>query len=35
MPIIKDNNNLFTLDKNSQGAQRKMAAIFCGRRCWL
>ena len=28
MPIIKDNNNLFTLDKNASGAQRKMAAIF-------
>ena len=28
MPIIKDNKNLFTLEKNSSGAQRKMAAIF-------
>ncbi|MDC3024380.1 adenylate/guanylate cyclase domain-containing protein [Alphaproteobacteria bacterium] len=28
MPIIKDNNNLFTMDKTSTGAQRKMAAIF-------
>ena len=28
MPIIKDNKNLFTLDKNNTGAQRKMAAIF-------
>ena len=28
MPIIKDNKNLFTLDKNDRGAQRKMAAIF-------
>ncbi len=28
MPIIKDNKNLFTLDKNDTGAQRKMAAIF-------
>lgn len=28
MPIIKDNKNLFTLEKNKAGAQRKMAAIF-------
>ncbi len=28
MPIIKDNKNLFTLDKNDRGAKRKMAAIF-------
>ena len=28
MSIIKDNKNLFTLDKNNTGAQRKMAAIF-------
>ena len=28
MPIIKDNKNLFTLDKENTGAQRKMAAIF-------
>ncbi len=28
MPIIKDNKNLFTLEKNASGAQRKMAAIF-------
>ncbi len=28
MPTIKDNKNLFTLDKENTGAQRKMAAIF-------
>ncbi|RPH04577.1 MAG: adenylate/guanylate cyclase domain-containing protein [Alphaproteobacteria bacterium TMED93] len=28
MSIIKDNKNLFTLEKNKAGAQRKMAAIF-------
>jgi class 3 adenylate cyclase len=28
MTIIKDNKNLFTLEKNKVGAQRKMAAIF-------
>ena len=28
MPIIKDNKNLFTLEENKAGAQRKMAAIF-------
>ncbi len=28
MPSIKNNKNLFTLDKNNTGAQRKMAAIF-------
>jgi len=28
MPIIKDNKNLFTLDKNNSTAKRKMAAIF-------
>jgi class 3 adenylate cyclase len=28
MTIIKDNKNLFTLEKNKAGAQRKMAAIF-------
>ncbi len=28
MPIIKDNNNLYTLDNQSGEAQRKMAAIF-------
>ena len=28
MTIIKDNKNLFTLEKNTAGAQRKMAAIF-------
>ncbi|MBF96419.1 MAG: hypothetical protein CFH34_00299 [Alphaproteobacteria bacterium MarineAlpha9_Bin4] len=28
MPIIKDNKNLFTLEKTSTGATRKMAAIF-------
>ena len=28
MPIIKDNKNLFTLEKDAAGAQRKMAAIF-------
>ncbi len=28
MPIIKDNKNLFTLEKDATGAQRKMAAIF-------
>ena len=28
MPVIKDNKNLFTLDKGASGAQRKMAAIF-------
>ena len=28
MPIIKDNKNLFTLEKDAEGAQRKMAAIF-------
>ena len=28
MPTIKDNKNLFTLDNENTGAQRKMAAIF-------